>query len=90
MVCCCRLTDALEAMKQVLVILSSHGWRFSSIVLPRARAENGQIATGILGALAGTILGVATAPRPYYAPASICVEPTPVYVELRCFWMPGS
>jgi len=92
MVCCCRPIDALEAMKQVLAILSAVAMVGASVAsfsaghaLKMARSR-----PGILGALAGTILGVATAPRSYYAPAPIYVEPTPVYVELRCFWMPGE
>ena len=56
----------------------------------RARGDNGQIAGGILGGLAaGTILGAATAPRRYYAPPPICVEPTLVCVQPRCYWTPG-
>jgi hypothetical protein len=53
-----------------------------------ARAENGQIAAGILGGLAaGTILGAATAARPYYY-APVYVEP--VYVEPHCYWARGK
>src|SRR5262249_13746338 len=52
----------------------------ASVASFSARAENGQIAAGILAGLAaGTILGAATAPRPYYAPTPIYVEPTPVF-----------
>jgi hypothetical protein len=55
-----------------------------------ARADGGQVAAGILGGLAvGTILGAATAPRPYYAPAPVYVTP-PVYVEPNCFWTRGQ
>src|SRR5262245_31729370 len=59
-----------------------------------ARSENGQIAAGILGGLAvGTILGAATAPRPYYAPPPVYIEPAPVYVAPpppRCYWTHGE
>jgi hypothetical protein len=55
-----------------------------------ARADGGQVAAGILGGLAaGTILGAATAPRPYYAPAPVYVTP-PAYVEPDCYWTRGQ
>src|ERR671936_3217509 len=46
-----------------------------------ARADNGRIAAGVVGGLAvGTLLGAAaTAPRTYYAPAPVYVEPAPLY-----------
>jgi hypothetical protein len=62
----------------------------SSILLPvPARAENGQIAAGVVGGLiGGALLGGALASRPapppppvYYAPEPVYVEPEPVYVE---------
>ena len=63
----------------------------ASVASFSARAENGQIAAGILAGLAaGTILGAATAPRPYYAPTPIYVEPTPVYVDFVAFGTPGE
>lgn len=57
-----------------------------------ARAESGQIAASIFGGLAaGTILGAATAPRPYYdAPSPLDVEPDPIYVEPHCHWAQGE
>jgi hypothetical protein len=45
-----------------------------------ARADKGRITAGVLGGLAvGTIIGAATAPRYYYAPA-------PVYAAPSCYW----
>jgi len=50
-----------------------------------AHADNGRITTGIIGGLAiGTLLGAATAPRPYYAPAPVYVEPP------QCYWTRGE
>jgi PXPV repeat (3 copies) len=54
-------------------------------VTPAARAENGQIAAGVVGGLiGGALLGGAIASRPapvYVAPAPVYVAPAPVYVE---------
>jgi hypothetical protein len=58
-----------------------------------ARAENGQVAAGVAGGLlGGLLLGGALAPRPYYAPAPVYVEPAPEYVErpYRCYWTRGE
>jgi len=57
-----------------------------------ARADNGRIAAGVVGGLAvGTLLGAATAPRPYYyAPAPVYVEPAPVYEAPVCYWTRGA
>ena len=57
-----------------------------------AQADNGQIAAGVIGGLAvGTLLGAATAPRPYYyAPAPVYVEPAPVYEAPVCYWARGA
>lgn len=71
----------------VLVIAATVGMAMPST----ARADGGRVAAGILGGLAvGTILGAATAPRPYYAPAPVYVEPAPVYVAPRCYWGLGE
>ncbi len=52
----------------------------ASLVPTHARADRGRITAGVLGGLAvGTIIGAATAPRYYYAPA-------PVYVAPSCYW----
>ena len=80
-------------MKQISIILSTVATVCVSVALftDSARAENGQIAAGILGGLAaGTILGAATAPRPYYAPYPVYVDPSPVYVERDCYWTRGQ
>lgn len=58
-----------------------------------ARAENGQVAAGVAGGLlGGLLLGGALAPRPYYAPAPVYVEPEPEYVvrPSRCYWTRGE
>jgi hypothetical protein len=49
-----------------------------------SRADNGQVAAGVIGGLAvGTLFGAAMAqPRYYYAPA-------PVYVAPACYWTRG-
>lgn len=57
-----------------------------------ARAENGEIAAGVLGGLAvGTLLGSAAAPRPY-APPPVYVAPPPtvVYETPACYWTRGA
>jgi hypothetical protein len=60
----------------------------------QARAENGQIAAGILGGLAaGAIIGSAMRPPPvYYAPAPVYVAPPPVYYAPppTCYFAPGA
>jgi hypothetical protein len=51
----------------------------------RSRAENGQVAAGIIGGLAaGTLLGAAVAQPRYYAPAPVYVVPPPT-----CYWTRG-
>ena len=81
-------------MKRVMMILTSVAMVGASVasLSASARAESGQIAAGILGGLAaGTILGAATAPHPYYyAPAPVYVEPDSIYVEPHCYWARGE
>jgi hypothetical protein len=63
-----------------------------AVVPNAARAENGQIAAGVLGGLAaGTLLGSAIA-RPPYAPAPVYVAPPPpvVYEAPACYWTRGA
>jgi|SRR5216683_7054693 hypothetical protein len=52
-----------------------------------SRADNGQVAAGIIGGLAvGTLFGAAVAqPRYYYAPAPVYVAPPPP----ACYWTRG-
>src|SRR5690242_17703255 len=60
------------------------------LVPTASQAHDGQIAAGVAGGLlGGMLLGGALAPRPYYAPAPVYVEPEPVY-ERRCYWSRGE
>jgi hypothetical protein len=81
----------MAAMKRIVIILTTIaivGASAASFFSSSARADGGQVAAGILGGLAaGTILGAATAPRPYYY-APVYVEP--VYVEPDCYWARGK
>jgi hypothetical protein len=62
----------------------------------QARAENGQVAAGILGGLAaGALIGSAVRPAPppaYYYPAPAYVPPPPAYVTPApsCYYAPGA
>ncbi len=83
--------------KALIAVVAAATLGASATLAPSgAYAENGQIAAGILGGLAvGTILGAATAPRPYYvpapyAPAPMYVAPAPVYVAPQCYWTHGA
>ena len=50
-----------------------------------SRADNGQVAAGIIGGLAvGTLFGAAIAQPRYYAP-----EPVYVVPPLTCYWTRG-
>ena len=53
-----------------------------------ARADDGgAVAAGVAGGLlGGLLLGGAVAPRPYYAPAPVYVEPAP---PVYCYWTRG-
>jgi hypothetical protein len=72
------------------------GLALSLLAAPmQARAENGQIAAGILGGLAaGAIIGSAMRPPPpvYYAPAPVYAPPPPVYYAPApvCYYAPGA
>ena len=51
-----------------------------------SRADNGQVAAGIIGGLAvGTLLGAAVAQPRYYEPAPVYVAPEPA-----CYWTDGE
>ncbi len=63
----------------------------------QARAENGQVAAGILGGLAaGALIGSAVRPAPppppaYYYPAPAYAPPPPAYVPApSCYYAPGA
>jgi len=72
-------------MKRLAIALFSVITTVSAIGVPNAKAENGQIATGVAGGLlGGLLLGGALAPRPYYGPEPVYVEPQ------RCFWTRGE
>lgn len=82
-------------MRKLAVFLFAIATATSGIVIPTARAENGQVATGIAGGLlGGLLLGGALAPQPrYYGPAPVYVQPEPVYVEpprYRCYFTRGE
>ena len=65
-------------------------------VHPARSGEGAGIAAGLLGGLAvGTIIGSATAPRPYYGPAPVYVAPPayvgpPMYEAPPCYWTSGE
>ena len=66
----------------VAIALSISG---AAAVCPPARADNGQVAAGLLGGLAvGTLFGAAVAQPRYYAPAPVYVVPPP-----SCYWTRG-
>jgi hypothetical protein len=63
----------------------------------QARAENGQVAAGILGGIAaGALIGSAVRPAPpppaYYYPAPAYAPPPPAYVvpTPSCYYAPGQ
>jgi hypothetical protein len=70
------------------------GLALSLLAAPMARADNGQIAGGILGGLAaGAIIGSAVRPPPpvYYAPVPVYAAPPPVYyAPPTCYYAPGA
>jgi hypothetical protein len=82
-------------MRKLAVALVTIATAMSTVAVPNARAENGQVATGIAGGLlGGLLLGGALAPQPrYYGPAPVYVQPEPVYVEpqrYRCYFTRGE
>ena len=80
-------------MRHLVIVLTSAAIVATSVTSfsSGARADGGQVAAGIIGGLAaGTIIGAATAPRPYYTPAPIYVTPAPAYVEPDCYWTRGQ
>lgn len=82
-------------MKKLGIVFVTAAISFSTIAVPNARAENGQVAAGVAGGLlGGLLLGGVLAQRPhYYAPGPVYVEPEPVYVDpprYRCYWTRGE
>lgn len=81
-------------MKKLAVGLVTIVTAMSSMDVPSARAENGQVAAGVAGGLLGGLLlgGALAAPPPrYYGPGP--VYPEPVYVEpprYRCYYTRGE
>jgi len=65
-------------------------------VNPARSGDGAGVAAGLLGGFAaGAIIGSATAPRPYYGPAPVYIEPpvygpAPMYVEPPCYWTRGE
>jgi hypothetical protein len=69
-------------MGKIAAIVAAVMVVFGALISPEpARAENGQIATGVLGGLlGGALIGGALASRPA-PPPPVYYEPAPVYVE---------
>lgn len=73
-------------MKRLAIALVTAATALSSVAVPQAKAENGQIAAGVAGGLLGGMLlgGALSQPRRHY------VEPETVYIERRhCYWARG-
>ena len=81
-------------MKKLAVIILTVAASISTVGIPNAKADNGQVAAGVAGGLlGGFLLGGALAPRPYYGPGPVYVQPEPVYVApppYRCYWTRGE
>ncbi len=75
-------------MKRFLAITATAGLAISILAAPgSSRADNGQVAAGVIGGLAvGTLFGAAMAQPRYYAPAPVYVAPPPV----TCYWTRGQ
>lgn len=87
-------------MKKVLVpLIAAAAIAFAAIAAPSpadARNRGGAIAAGVLGGLAlGAIIGSASQPPAYGAPAPVYVAPEPVYegpvcqIERQRVWVEG-
>lgn len=56
-----------------------------------AHADGGRIFAGVVGGLAaGTILGAALAPRYYYPPPPVYLEPVDAPPPVSCRWAQGA
>jgi len=54
-----------------------------------SKADNGQIAAGVIGGLAvGTLFGAAISQPRYYSPAPVYVAPPPP--PISCYWTRGE
>ena len=77
-------------MKHIVIILTSIAMvdALAASFAGNARADNGQIAAGMLGDLtAGINFGTPATPGPhYFAPVRI----EPVYAEPHCYWPRGE
>ena len=74
-------------MRRYSVLLMAIGLTATAItaVPTPSKADNGQVAAGLLGGLAvGTLFGAAVAQPRYYAPAPVYVVPPP-----SCYWTRG-
>jgi hypothetical protein len=75
-------------MKKLTILGVVAGLICSAGMPSAARAEDGAVAAGVAGGLlGGLLLGGALAPRPYYAPEPVYVEPPPP--PYRCYWRLG-
>ena len=75
-------------MQRISGLLVAVGVAASAVIASPApsRADNGQVAAGIIGGLAvGTLFGAAIAQPRYYEPAPVYVAPAPV----SCYWARG-
>ena len=74
-------------MRKVLLLLAALVPATAAVAWPQpSRADNGQVAAGIIGGLAvGTLFGAAIAQPRYYAPAPVYVVPPP-----SCYWTRGQ
>jgi hypothetical protein len=77
-----------RTMRKLAVALVTIATAMPAIAVSNARAENGQVATGIAGGLlGGLLLGGALAPQPrYYGPGPVYVEPQ----RYRCYFTRGE
>ena len=74
-------------MARIVGLLSLIGITASAVIAasPPSRADDGQIAAGVIGGLAlGTLFGAAVSQPGYYAPESVYVVPPP-----SCYWTRG-
>jgi hypothetical protein len=76
-------------MQRIFGLTIAVGMGVSALMNPAAsRADNGQVAAGIIGGLAvGTLFGAAVAQPRYYEPAPVYVAPAPAPVT--CYWTRG-